>query len=67
MSFRIWDKVKITSRNENEEGKDFLMYTTIQGIADDIKGTPKYIVGGSWVKTKLLSKCTKKEIEQFYN
>lgn len=65
--YKIWDKIKVTSKNEDKDGVDFVMYTVLQWISHDVDGKTKYLVWLTNISEKLLSKPTAEEIIKYYS
>lgn len=63
--FKIWDKVKVTSKNEDKDGEDFLYYSVIDGIQVREEGD-KYTIWGRAINPDITKKCTKAEIIKHY-
>lgn len=64
--YKIWDKIKVSSKNEDTEGNDFLMYSTVQGISHDVDWKTKYIIGLNQIEEALMTKCTPAEISKYF-
>ena len=62
---RIWDKVRVTSKNENENEEDFLYYGVIDGIQIR-KEWNRLTMWGRAINTAITKKCTKAEITKYY-
>ena len=63
--FKIWDKVRVDAKNEDEKGEDFLYFGIIDGIQIKEEWN-RYTMWGRAINTKITKKCTKTEITKHF-